>query len=85
MAATIQRLGLPTYYLASGRTTNETTCKFVRQGKSCPGCPCSHKKTVRIIDRREEAQEENIGLALQRHRISSVNRTRHSRGRGPHP
>eukprot|EP00959_Pyramimonas_sp_CCMP1952_P056423 1178245-Pyramimonas_sp.AAC.1 len=48
MAATIQRLGLPTDKLASGRTKSETTCTFMRQAKNCPGagqgCPYNHKK-----------------------------------------
>eukprot|EP00959_Pyramimonas_sp_CCMP1952_P123886 2589951-Pyramimonas_sp.AAC.1 len=36
MAATVHRLGLPTDKLASGRTTGQTSCKFVKQGKNCP-------------------------------------------------
>eukprot|EP00959_Pyramimonas_sp_CCMP1952_P450936 9441298-Pyramimonas_sp.AAC.1 len=35
-AATVHRLGMPTDKLASGRTKCETTCKFVKQGKTCP-------------------------------------------------
>eukprot|EP00959_Pyramimonas_sp_CCMP1952_P444495 9306788-Pyramimonas_sp.AAC.1 len=48
MAATIQRLGMPTDQLASGRAKGETTCNLVNQEKMCPeggqGCPYKHKK-----------------------------------------
>eukprot|EP00959_Pyramimonas_sp_CCMP1952_P045446 949343-Pyramimonas_sp.AAC.1 len=48
MAATIQRLGLSTDKLASGRAKCEMTCALVKEGKNCPeagqGCPRNPKK-----------------------------------------